>query len=126
MKIFGRVAKGDREQHQRAALNTIGRRWDLSARLDLRDPDVAAAWSGFRRDPTSARAIGELGMRLRTQARLDARVYAVRSASDGAGAEAALGVKLGGELDRTTERARLLAASTRPPGGLWERRPDCL
>jgi len=28
MKTFGRVAKGDREQHQRAALNTIGPVWD--------------------------------------------------------------------------------------------------
>jgi cytochrome d ubiquinol oxidase subunit II len=28
MKSFGRVAKGDREQHQRAVLNTIGPVWD--------------------------------------------------------------------------------------------------
>lgn len=28
MKTFGHVAKGDREQHQRAALNTIGPVWD--------------------------------------------------------------------------------------------------
>jgi cytochrome d ubiquinol oxidase subunit II len=28
MKVFGRVAKGDREQHQRAVLNTIGPVWD--------------------------------------------------------------------------------------------------
>jgi cytochrome bd ubiquinol oxidase subunit II len=28
MKVFGRVAKGDREQHERAVLNTIGPVWD--------------------------------------------------------------------------------------------------
>ena len=41
-------------------------------------------------------------------------------------ASVAHGVKLGGELDRTTDSARLLTASTRPPGGVWERRVDCL
>ena len=28
MKLFGRVAEGDREQHERAVLNTIGPVWD--------------------------------------------------------------------------------------------------
>jgi hypothetical protein len=36
------------------------------------------------------------------------------------------GARIGGEYDHAIERSRLLAASSRPPGGLWEPRLDCL
>jgi hypothetical protein len=109
-----------------AQLATTGRRWELGARIDLRDPGVAAAWAAFRHNPASPDAIGALGAQLRTGARLDIRSYAVSSESDGGGVGLAAGLRVGGELDRTTDRARLLAAVTRPPGGLWERRTDCV
>ncbi len=108
-----------------AQLALKGRRWEVGARVDLRDPAVAAAWAAFRHDPTSADAIGALGAQLR-RAHLDVRTYAVSSESDGAGAGIAAGLRLAGEIDHTTDRARLLAAATRPPGGLWERRTDCV
>jgi len=115
-------ALGDRG----AAVDLRGRRWELGARVDLRDPAVAGAWEAFRRDPASAAAIRALGAILRSHAHVDVRSYAQRSESDGVAAGVALGLKLGGELDRTIDRARLLSAAARPPGGLWERRVDCV
>jgi hypothetical protein len=109
-----------------ATVAMTGRRWELGARVDLRDPDVAAAWSAFRHDPQNPAAIRALGALLRTEAYLDVRSYAVRSESGGVAAGLALGLELGGELDRTTDRSQLLSAATRPPGGLWEPRMDCV
>lgn len=106
--------------------NLAGRRWDVGVRVDLRDPDVVAAWDAFRHDPTSSDAIGALGATMRDRAQIDGHTYAVRSESDGGGAGVALGIKIGGEYVRTTDRARLLSAATRPPGGLWEQRRDCV
>lgn len=103
-----------------------GRRWELAARLDLRDPLVAAAWRRFRGDPADAEAIGLLGAAVRDRSHLDVRAYRTRSISSGAAAGIAGGVQVGGELDRTIERSRLLAARSRPAGGLWEQRFDCL
>lgn len=109
-----------------AALHLRGRRWELSARVDLRDPEVAAAWAAFRRHPSDPDALRALAALLRTRAQLDVRSYAVSSESDGAAAGLAFGLRFGGELDHTTEHSRLLSAATRPPGGLWERRWDCV
>jgi hypothetical protein len=109
-----------------AQFNLSGRRWDVAARLDLRDPEVVAAWAAFRHDPTSATAIRALAAQLRTRAVLDVRSYAVSTESDGVAAGLGAGPRFGGEIDHTTDRARLLAAATRPPGGLWERRADCV
>jgi len=109
-----------------AQVNMKGRRWELGARLDLRDPDVAAAWAAFRRDPASVDAIRALGAAVRTQAALDLRTYAVSSEADGAAVGVGVGPRVGGEIDHTVDRARLLAAATRPPGGLWEQRSDCV
>jgi hypothetical protein len=109
-----------------AQLSVTGRRWELGARVDLRDPDVAAAWAAFRRDPTSADTIRGLAARLRDGGQLDLRTYAVTSESDGGAAGMSAGLRVGGELDHTVDRARLLAAATRPPGGAWERRTDCV
>jgi len=116
-----RVGAGDQ-----AAIDMRGRRWELSARTDLRDPRVAAAWAAFRRDPSNPAAIRALGAQLRERAVVDVRSYAVRTRSDGVAAGLSLGLKLGGELDHTTDRSVLLSAARRPPGGLWEPRLDCL
>ena len=110
-----------------AALNAGGRRWELGARVDLRQPAVAAAWQASRRAPGSPGAIRALGDALRDHARLDVRAYRVRSSSDGASARLALaGLKLGGEVEHTIDRSQLVSASTRPPFGLWEARVDCV
>ena len=106
--------------------NGAGRRWELTARLDLRDPVAAAAWRRFRDEPASGEAIGLLGAAIRDRAHLDVRAYRTDSTSSGAAAGVAGGVQLGGEFDHTVERSRLLAARSRPAGGLWERRLDCV
>ncbi|MDX6680173.1 MAG: hypothetical protein QOG94_212 [Solirubrobacteraceae bacterium] len=103
-----------------------GRRWEIGARVDLRDPGVSAAWAVFRRDPTNPASVRALAVQLRERAHLDVRSYALRSDFDGVAGGIALGLKVGGELDRTRDRSRLLTAATRPPGGLWEQRVDCV
>jgi hypothetical protein len=103
-----------------------GRRWELEVRLDLTAPAVAAAWSAVRRNPASPAAIRTLGAMLATQGHLDVRSYATTSETEGAAASIAHVLKVGGEVDRTTDTARLLSASSRPPGGVWEQRFDCV
>jgi len=111
---------------QAFAADIRARRWELGARVDLRDPDVAAAWTAFRRDASNPAAIGALAARLRERAHLDVRSYALRSDSSGVAGGVAFGLKLGGELERARDHTRLLTAATRPPGGLWEQRIDCV
>jgi hypothetical protein len=107
-------------------ITTAGRRWEMAARVDLRDPDVAAAWAAFRHDPTDGATIDALAERLRTHAHIDVRSYAVSSESGGLAGGVSIGVKVGGEYEHARDRARLLAAASRPPFGLWEQRADCV
>ncbi len=112
--------------NQNAPANLVGRRWEFAARLDLSDPDVAAAWKRFRRSPLSVTAIRGLARALRERAHLDLRTYKSKSTSNGTALGVAIGFKLGGETEHTIDRFNLLAASSRPPGGLWEPRLDCV
>jgi hypothetical protein len=109
-----------------AALSASGRRWELDARVDPRDPGVAAAWRAFRRAPASPAAIRRLGEQLRDRAALDVRSYRLDSSSEGVALAGALGLRFGGELEHATDRSKLLTAARRPPFGLWEARADCL
>ena len=109
-----------------SSVSLEGRRWEVNARLDLRDPLVAAAWKDFRDDPASGAAIAALGAAIRDRAALDVRTYGTASASGGGGAGIAMGVRLGGEYEHTDDRSELIAASSRPSGGLWEPRLDCV
>jgi hypothetical protein len=106
--------------------NIVGRRWEFAARVSLTDPEVAAAWKRFRRSPASLAAIRGLAQVMREQAYLDVRTYNQRSSANGTSIGLSLGLKLGGETDRAIDRLNLLAASSRPPGGLWEPRLDCV
>ena len=125
--VFSRaLRRGGEAEASGGAAELAGRRWELEVRVDLTDPQVAAAWGAVRGNPASPAAIRALGATMRARGHLDARVYAVSSESEGAAASIAHVLKVGGELDRTTDSARLLSASTRPPGGVWERRVDCL
>lgn len=103
-----------------------GRRFEFDARLDLRDPLVVAAWRSFREDRGGGRAIRALGEAVRDRARLDLRTYRTSSTSSGVSAGIGQVVQAAGEYEHTIEEARLLSASARPPGGLWEKRLDCL
>lgn len=109
------------------ALDARGRRWEISARVSLAAPGVAAAWRSFRRAPGSPDAIRALGIALREHARLDVRTYRVHTSADGVSGRLALaGLRLGGEIEHTIDRSQLVAAATRPPFGLWEARVDCV
>ena len=103
-----------------------GRRWEVNARLDLRDPLAAAAWRQFRDDPASGAAMRALGAAIRGRAAIDVRTYGTAVTSGGCSAGIAGGVRLGGEYEHTDDRSELIAASSRPSGGLWEPRIDCL
>jgi hypothetical protein len=103
-----------------------GRRFEFAARLDLRDPLVAAAWRRFREDPTAGDAIRALGEAVRDRAHLDVRTYRTSSTSSGAYGGIGQVVQAGAEYEHTVEDSRLVAASSRPVGGLWEQRLDCL
>lgn len=109
----------------RTSTSTGGRRWELGARVDLRDPAVAGAWRTFRAAPASPAAIRALGEQLHSRATVDVRSYRLDSSSTGGAAALALGLRLGGEYEQATDRARLLVAATRPPFGVWEARVDC-
>lgn len=103
-----------------------GRRWEFAARLDLRDPLVATAWRRFRDDPAGGEAIRLLGAAIRERAHLDVRAYRTAGTSAGAAVGIASVVRVGGEFEHVVERSRLVAARSRPSGGLWERRFDCV
>ncbi len=104
---------------------TGGHRWELTARLDLRDPVVAAMWADVRHNPSSRDAIRALGETIRDRAQLDVRAYRTDSTSSGAAAGISGVVRVGGAFDHTIDSSRLLTAASRPPGGLWEQRLDC-
>ena len=110
-----------------ARMTLQGRRWELVARLDLRDPGVASAWAAFRRDPADPGAIRGLATALRTRAHLDVRSYAVSSKSDGAGCRR----RRRAAARRRARSARSIAhGSWRPQRdrqeALWEQRSDCV
>jgi hypothetical protein len=71
----------------------------------------------------AARALGEAVVR---DGRIEVTRYGRRERRYSAGVEAALGAEAGVEVGLTRSQAELLDAWTRPPGGGWERRGDCL
>jgi hypothetical protein len=109
-----------------AGADAGGARWEAQAAVGLDDPEVLAALRAWRRAPVSDRAVAGLGRALRDRARLDVRRYAREATSDTDGASAGAGVRLALDVGRSSETTRLVSASTRPPGGLWEERLDCL
>jgi hypothetical protein len=102
------------------------RRWEAEARVGLDDPEVRAALDAWRSAPLSDHAVAGLGRALAGRATLDLRRYARSASSDSDGASGSAGVRVAVELGHDTESTRLVEASTRPPGGLWERRLDCV
>jgi len=119
-RALGVGADPDADQH------LAGRRWEAAARMDLTDPEIGAAWEAFLLAPASAQAIAAFGEQLARRAQLDVRTYEIDSSYDGFAGGLGAGIRIGGESFRTVDQARLLKASTRPPGGLWEQRVDCV
>lgn len=104
----------------------VGRRQEFAARVDLTEPAVAAAWRDFRRSPKNMSAIRALAERLRARAHVDVYMYGTGSSIRGAAGGIGAFFKLGAESEDMVELAQLESAATRPPGGLWEPRLDCL
>lgn len=71
-------------------------------------------------------AARELGREFAAGARVDVATYGRRQQRFGGEAEAGLGPGLGVGLEVARSHSVLLDARTRPPGGLWEPRLDCL
>jgi hypothetical protein len=103
-----------------------------SATLDLTDPANAAAASRVLRalSPTgdgdllaAARALGDA---FAAEARVDLAAYGRREKRYGGSLDAGLGPGVGAGLDVTRATTDLIDAWTRPAGGAWEQRIDCL
>ncbi len=102
-----------------------GRRHEIEVTADPDDPTVLAALRAFGDGPSPS-ALKTLTQAVYDRGRVDRRTYEVGGDSEGAGGSLALGAKVGAGYEQATENARLVEASTRPPGGAWERRFDCL
>lgn len=102
-----------------------GRRHEIEVTADPDDPTILAALRGFGDGPSPS-ALKTLTRAVYDHGRVDRRAYEVGGDSKGAGGSLALGAKVGAGYAQATENARLVEASTRPPGGVWERRFGCL
>jgi hypothetical protein len=104
--------------------------------LDLTDPEslrVAAAFLDEVRHPravgfgTPAPVADALRRRLDAVGVVHARTYDADERRYGvAGSVSVKGIRLGGEISRTLEDSRLVAATTRGLDGVWRKRADCL
>ena len=81
---------------------------------------------GSARGARIAAATVGLAARLADGGLVEVRRYSAREQTYGADAEAAAGVKLGGGVEVTRSTSVLDDAWTRPAGGAWVRRDDCL
>ncbi|WP_210493915.1 hypothetical protein [Patulibacter sp. SYSU D01012] len=105
---------------------------ELALRVDLTRPTVREEVEGMVRGLTAGRP-GEAAAAARRLGRwavddgwVDEREYRTAEATDGVDAELGLGLKLGLKDQEIRSTARLVGARSRPPGGLWESRTDCL
>jgi hypothetical protein len=129
----GVVGGGDAGPPAGEGQRASGERLEVQARLDLRDPENAAAARrllGALRRPdrpgellASTRALGD---RLLDYSDVEARTYRVDGSTSGAAGGVKVGGGLGADIQRARERARLVGAWDRAPGGVWQARRDCL
>jgi hypothetical protein len=108
------------------------RRRDVQVRLDLTRPALREGLSGtlgglLSGDLGRARsaAVG-LGRWAADESWIDQREYRTDDVTDGPDVELALGFKLGFRDQESHGTERLVSALSRPPGGLWEDRTDCV
>jgi hypothetical protein len=107
------------------------RRRDVQLRVDLTRPEAARGLRGLldglaAGDGGRAReAAAALGRWAVEEGWVDEREYRTASETEGVDTELALGLELGVRDQDTHSTERLVAARTRPPGGLWEGRTDC-
>jgi hypothetical protein len=106
---------------------------EVATALDLAQPDDLAAvrrlLGALRPGPAAAGAPGALadvGARLAGHGRVEIRRSGVDATEVGAGLQGGAGAEAGVDASLTRATSRLLDAWTRPGGGAWERRIDCL
>jgi hypothetical protein len=111
-----------------------GGRAELDARLDLTVPEnlalTKAALASMAVNPGTDVALAmpallRLASRIEEGGRMDLRVYKGSSSTTGAGGSIGVGGRYGADVSRDEQTLDLLAASSRPPGGVWEPRVDC-
>jgi hypothetical protein len=109
------------------------RRWVTESHLDLTDPEnlpAAQAIVAGLRDPLHPKrlisALARFSQRIEEHAVVDARTYTVDRETWGAEGHAGVELKVGGKYEDSTEKARLVAATTRGIDGRWRVREDCL
>jgi hypothetical protein len=112
-----------------------GRIWAQETHLDLTDPGnlaLARAFIAQVGDPSALAPAARVAVTRALAERLDTagvehvRTLAVDQTRLGLGATTGAGLRLGGGIERTTIRQRLLDAATRGVDGVWRRRADCL
>lgn len=109
-----------------------GRQVQAVATLDLTDPENTAAVTRLLRAlapggaPDRPAAAWALGRAFADHARIDVATYGRRDHKYGIGAEAGLGAGAGFDVGVARHGTSLLGAWTRPAGGAWEPRTDCL
>ncbi len=108
------------------------RREQAELRVDLTRPQVGQALRGMLGavrggSPGEAgREAAELGRWAATEGAIERRTYRVAERRDTRGGSLALGLKLGYETQDVASEWRLERAATKPPGGIWEQRVDCV
>lgn len=102
-----------------------GRRHEVEVTADPDDPAIRAALRAFGqgKDPSTLKALARA---VYDHGRIDRRSYEVGGDDKSAGGSVALGAKVGAGFEHRTENMKLVDAQTRPPGGVWEQRFDCL
>ncbi len=118
-----RAASARRHRHR--ARRSGSHQQEIHARLDPREPAVAAALASWRRAPLSGDALAELGRAASTSAAVDVRDYAVGEDSSEIGGQVGVGPGIGITLGKGLTTTRLTDQRSRPVGGVWERRLDC-
>ncbi len=109
------------------ALGTAGTRREIRARLDPADPGVRAAFEVWKADPGSATAIAGLGRAAREGAAIDVRTFKTKRTEHLHGGQAALGGHaLGLGFGSQSSVEELVEQRSRPAGGEWEQRTDCV
>ncbi len=102
-----------------------GRRHEVEVTADPDDPTILAALRAFGDGPGPS-TLKALTQAVYDHGRIDRRAYEVDADSQSAGGSVALGAKVGAGFEQATEQAKLVDARSRPPGGVWEDRFDCL
>lgn len=107
-------------------------RVEITSRLDLQREANRAVYERLldALTPVGARglpgAVSALAHQVEIASRRDVVRYATRATAYGADAEAALGARLGGTVEVSRTTSELRDAWTRPAGGTWEQRSECL